>query len=54
MYRVNWKQISSRGRVVCKRKAFKSGSALETFVDQLIQKDGFLEITGYHCGRRAA
>ena len=47
MYAVAWKEINSRGRIVCRRRAFRSGSALDTFVDQLIQMDTFFEITGY-------
>ena len=47
MYRVAWKEINSRGRIVCKRKAFRSAIALDTFIDQLIEMDSFYEITGY-------
>ena len=48
MYSVAWKEINSKYRIVCKRKAFKSASALETFIDCLIEKDNFFEIIGYH------
>ncbi len=47
MYEVAWKEINSRGRIVCKRKAFRSSCALDTFVDNLIEKDTFYEIIGY-------
>ena len=47
MYQVAWKEINSKGRIVCKRKAFKSSSALDTFIDILIEKDTFYEIIGY-------
>ena len=47
MFEVAWKEITAKGRIVCKRKAFKSESALEAFIDCLIEKDTFYEITGY-------
>ena len=47
MFEVAWKEINSKYRIVCKRKAFKSASALETFIDRLIEKDTFYEIIGY-------
>ena len=46
MFEVAWKEITARGRIVCKRKSFKSDSARETYIDQLIQKDSFYEIVG--------
>ena len=47
MFEVAWKEINSKYRIVSKRKAFKSASALETFIDHLIEKDNFFEIIGY-------
>ena len=47
MFEVAWKEINSKYRIVCKRKAFKSASALEAFIDHLIEKDNFFEIIGY-------
>lgn len=47
MYRVAWKEINSRGRIVCKRKAFRSAHALDTFFDNLIEKNNFYEIIAY-------
>ena len=47
MFEVAWKEINGKYRIVCKRKAFKSASALEAFIDRLIEKDTFFEITGY-------
>ena len=46
MYEIAWKEITARGRIVCKRKAFRSECARETYIDQLIQKDSFYEIIG--------
>ena len=46
MFEVAWKEINSKYRIVCKRKAFKSESAREIYIDQLIQKDSFYEIIG--------
>ena len=46
MYEIAWKEITTRGRIVCKRRAFRSESARETYIDQLIQKDSFYEIVG--------
>ena len=46
MYEIAWKEITARGRIVCKRRAFRSESARETYIDQLIQKDSFYEIVG--------
>jgi len=48
VYEIAWKEITARGRIVCKRKSFKSDSARETYIDQLIQKDSFYEIVGLH------
>ena len=47
MYEVAWKEMNSKGCIVCKRKAFRSSCALDTFVDSLIEKDTFYEIIGY-------
>ena len=47
MFEVAWKEINSKYRIVCKRKAFKSESALGAFIDRLIERDNFFEITGY-------
>lgn len=44
MFEIAWKEITARGRIVCKRRAFKSDIARETYIDQLIQKDSFYEI----------
>ena len=44
MFGITWKEITAKGRVVCKRKAFKSDCARETYIDQLIEKDNFCEI----------
>ena len=46
MYEIAWKEITTRGRIVCKRRAFRSESARETYIDQLVQKDSFYEIIG--------
>ena len=46
MFEVAWKEINSKYRIVCKRKAFKSASALEAFIDRLVEKDSFYEIVG--------
>ena len=45
-FEVAWKEITAKGRIVCKRRAFKSDTARETYIDQLIQKDSFYEIVG--------
>ena len=46
MYEIAWKEITARGRIVCKRRAFRFESARETYIDQLVQKDSFYEIIG--------
>ena len=46
MYEIAWKEITARGRIVCKRRAFRSESAREPYIDLLIQKDSFYEIVG--------
>ena len=46
MFEVAWREITAKGRIVCKRRAFKSESARETYIDQLIEKDSFFEIIG--------
>lgn len=46
MYEIAWREITAKGHIVCKRRAFKSESARETYIDQLIQKDSFYEIVG--------
>ena len=46
MYEIAWKEITTKGRIVYKRRAFKSDTARETYIDQLILKDSFYEIIG--------
>ena len=46
MFEITRKEITAKGRIVCKRRAFKSESARETYIDRLIQKDSFYEIVG--------
>ena len=47
MFAVAWKEITARGRIVCKRKHFRTAVALDIFIDQLIEKDSFYEIIAY-------
>ena len=46
MFEIAWREITAKGRIVCKRRTFKSESARETYIDRLIQKDSFYEIVG--------
>ena len=46
MFEVAWKEITAKGHIAYKRRAFKSDTARETYIDQLIQKDSFYEIVG--------
>lgn len=55
MYEIAWKEITARGRIVCKRRAFRSESARETYIDQLVQKDSYMKSSACatRCGRGA-
>ena len=46
MFEIAWREITAKGRIVCKHRAFKSESAREIYIDRLIQRDSFYEIVG--------
>ena len=44
MKEICWKEFSKTGRLVIKRKEFKSESAAQMFLAKLYQKDNFYSI----------
>ena len=46
-FEVCWQEINARGKIVTKRKSFKTEKAFNRFVEKLFEKDGFLQILAY-------
>lgn len=46
IWEVAWEEISARGAIVSKRKAFRSEKARDAFIGRLVEKDGFWRILG--------
>lgn len=44
MLEIVWKEVSKTDRIVVKRKAFKTETARERFIEKLFDKDNFLGI----------
>ena len=47
MFEVAWQEFNRKDRVVTKRKAFRTETALCRFVEKLHDKDNFYQIIGY-------
>ena len=46
-YEVCWQEITAKGKIVTKRKAFKNERTFNRFVDKLFEKNGFLKVIAY-------
>lgn len=46
MFEVAWQEITKSGKFVMKRKTFKTKEAMERFIENLYDKDGFWNIYG--------
>lgn len=46
-YEVCWQEFDRNGRIVTKRKAFKSERAFNRFVDKLFAKENFFKVLAY-------
>lgn len=44
MFEIAWMEFDKAGRLVTKRKTFKTAAAQERFVHKLYEKDGFYQI----------
>lgn len=44
MFEIAWKEVTKTDRIVVKRKAFKTETARERFIEKLFDKDNFLEL----------
>lgn len=47
MFEIAWQEINAQYRIVTKRKRFARRAALETFTDNLVQRDSFYRIIAY-------
>ena len=47
MYEVAWMEIQSSGKIVTKRKSFKSSEAREKFVSRLFEKGILYHLIGF-------
>lgn len=46
-YEVCWQEFNASGRLVTKRKSFKTERAFNKFVEKLFKKDSFYKIFAY-------
>ena len=46
MFEVAWREVTTAGRIVLKRKSFATEAARDRFIDRLFTKDNFLELYG--------
>lgn len=44
MSEVMWQEINKADKIVTKRKEFKTESAMQKFIEKLVEKDNFLQI----------
>lgn len=44
MKEIVWQEFNKSDRLVTKRKSFKSGDAMEKFIEKLTEKDNFYTI----------
>lgn len=44
MFEVAWQEFNKSGRLVTKRKSFKTAEAMEKFIEKLFEKDNFYNI----------
>ena len=47
MFEVIWQEFNRQARIVTKRRAFRSESAMQRFIDKLHNKDNFWQMIGY-------
>jgi len=45
-FEISYQEITKTGKIVTKRKAFKTESAMDKFIDKLTEKDSFYQILG--------
>ena len=47
MNELAWQEYNKSGRIVTKRKTFKTDAAMERFIEKLVDKDNFYQILAY-------
>ena len=49
-FEVAWSEFAKSGKIVTKRKSFKTEAARENFLNKLFEKDNFCELYGLREG----